>query len=75
LKPVFEKRLTPLSPKRSHARVCYALVENFSQYAAFDGPSGVQENMKSVFVSPNLAASVRRSNIGGDMELGLELSD
>jgi hypothetical protein len=43
--------------------------------AAFDGPSGVQENMKSVFVSPNLAASVRRSNIGGDMELGLELSD
>jgi hypothetical protein len=35
LKPVFEKRLTPLSPKRSHARVCYALVENFSQCAAF----------------------------------------
>jgi hypothetical protein len=43
--------------------------------AAFEGPSGVQENMESVFVSPNLAASVRRSNIGGDIELGLELSD
>jgi hypothetical protein len=45
------------------------LVKSFSQRAAFgaafEGPSGVQENMGSVFVSPNLAASVRRSNIGG----------
>jgi hypothetical protein len=60
----FEKRLTPLSSKRSRARVCYASVEIFREERLFEGPSGVQENIRSVFVSPNLAARVHCSNIG-----------